>query len=121
MSEDDRIDRLAEALEAISADPRTPLSPADPELAELLRIARDLRDLPRPAFKVRLGADLLRRAIMTTTTTTDQTGREAVRSVTAYLAVRPAIELIDFVKRAFGAEELMRTTGSAGGVHAEVR
>jgi uncharacterized glyoxalase superfamily protein PhnB len=25
------------------------------------------------------------------------------------------------VKRAFGAEELLRTTGSAGGVHAEVR
>ncbi len=121
MSEDARIDRLAEALEAIHADPRTPLSPADPELAELLRIGRDLRDLPHPAFRARLGADLLRRAIMITATAPDQTAREAVRSVTAYLAVRPALELIDFVKRAFGAEELMRTTGSAGGVHAEVR
>ena len=38
-----------------------------------------------------------------------------------YLPVRPAVELIEFVKRAFGAEELLRTTGSAGGVHAEVR
>jgi len=54
------------------------------------------------------------------TSTTDTTA-EAIQSVTAYLAVRPAIELIDFVKRAFGAEELLRTTGSAGGVHAEVR
>jgi uncharacterized glyoxalase superfamily protein PhnB len=118
MSEDARIDRLAEALEAIIADPRAPLRPADAELAELLRIARDLHDLPHPAFKVRLGADLLRRATMTTTT--DKTAPEAIQSVTAYLAVRPAIELIDFVKRAFGAEELLRTTGSAGGVHAEV-
>jgi len=121
MSEDGRIDRLAEALEAINADPRTPLPPADPELAELLRIARDLHDLPHPAFRARLGADLLRRTIMTTATTPDKTARETVQSVTAYLAVRPALELIDFVKRAFGAEELMRTTGSAGGVHAEVR
>jgi uncharacterized glyoxalase superfamily protein PhnB len=47
--------------------------------------------------------------------------RTGVRTVVPYLAVRPAVELIDFVKRAFGAEELLRTTGSAGGVHAEVR
>ena len=120
MSEDARIDRLAEALEAIIADPRAPLRPADAELAELLRIAQDLHDLPRPAFKARLGADLLRRATMTSTT--DKTAPEAIQSVTAYLAVRPAVELIDFVKRAFGAE------GAAahhrlrpGGVHAEVR
>jgi len=118
MSEDARIDRLAEALEAIIADPRAPLRPADAELAELLRIAQDLHDLPNPAFKARLGADLSRRATMTSTT---DTTAEAIQSVTAYLAVRPAIELIDFVKRAFGAEELLRTTGSAGGVHAEVR
>ena len=55
------------------------------------------------------------------TSTTDKTAPEAIQSVTAYLAVRPAIELVEFVKRAFGAEELLRTTGSAGGVHAEVR
>ena len=55
------------------------------------------------------------------TSTTDTTAPEAIQSVTAYLAVRPAVELIDFVKRAFGAEELLRTIGSAGGVHAEVR
>jgi len=119
MSENARIDRLAEVLEAIIADPRAPLRPADAELAELLRIAQDLPDLPHPAFKVRLGADLLRRATMTLTA--DKTAPEAIQSVTAYLAVRPAIELIEFVKRAFGAEELLRTTGSAGGVHAEVR
>ena len=118
MSERARIDRLAQAVEAFLADPRVPL-PADPEVAELLRIARDLRDLPRPAFKARLGADLERRATMTNRTATP--ARETRQTLSAYIAVQPAVELIEFVKRAFGAEELLRTTGSGGGLHAEVR
>ncbi len=116
MSDHDRIDRLAEALEAVLADPH---APADPELADLLRIAHDLRELPRPAFKARLGADLLRRATMTTIS--DETARGSIQSVTVYLAVQPAVELVEFVEQAFGAEQILRTTGSAGGVHAEVR
>ncbi len=119
MTERARTDRLAQALEAILAEPCAPLPPADPELTELLRIAQDLRDLPHPAFKPRLRADLLRRATMTTATGTP--AREIVQTLTVYLAVRPAVELIEFVKRAFGAEELVRTTGSGGGLHAEVK
>jgi uncharacterized glyoxalase superfamily protein PhnB len=119
MSEQARIDRLAQALEAMLAGPGAPLPPADPELAELLRIAQDLCDLPRPAFKARLAADLERRATMTAPTATP--AREALQTLTVYLAVRPAVELIEFVKRAFGAQELVRTTGSGGSLHAEVR
>ena len=119
MTERARIDRLAQALEAVLAGPGAPLPPADPELAELLRIAQELCDLPRPAFKARLAADLERRAAMTATTTTP--AREAVQTLTVYLAVRRAGELIEFVKRAFGAQELVRTTGTGGGLHAEVR
>ncbi len=119
MTERARIDRLAQALEAVLAGPGAPVPPAGPELAELLRIARELCDLPRPAFKARLAADLERRATMTATTTTP--AREAVQTLTVYLAVRPAVELIEFVKRAFGAQELVRTTGTGGGLHAEVR
>src|SRR6266581_4579646 len=119
MSEESRVDRLAEALEAVLAAPVTPLPSADPELAEMLRIAQELCDLPRPAFKAGLAADLERRAAMTATTTT--LAREAVQTLTVYLAVRPAVELIEFVKRAFGAQELVRTTGTGGGLHAEVR
>ena len=119
MTERARIDRLALALEAVLADPGAPRPSADPELAELLRIAQDLCDLPRPAFKARLAADLERRAAMTATTATP--AREAVQTLTVYLAVRPAGELIEFVKRAFGAQELVRTTGTEGGLHAEVR
>ncbi len=120
MSEHARIDRLAEAVEALLADPQAPRAPADPALTELLSIAHDLRDLPRPAFRARLGADLSRRATMTMTTVSE-TSRAGIQAVIPYLAVQPAVELIDFVRRAFGAQEVLRTTGSAGGVHAELR
>ncbi len=47
--------------------------------------------------------------------------REGFHTVTPYLTVKPAVELVDFVKKAFGAVESFRTTGSAGGLHCEVR
>src|SRR5262245_780816 len=119
MSKRGRNDRLDQALEAILADPRAPLPAPEPELTELLRIAEDLRELPHPAFKPRLGRELARRAAMTTATATP--ARQSAQTLTVYLAVRPAAGLIEFVKRAFGAEELVRTTGSGGGLHAEVR
>jgi uncharacterized glyoxalase superfamily protein PhnB len=117
MSDATRIDRLADALEALLAAPRPPLPPGDPELAELLDVADDLRALPRASFRTRLAAELTRRAMTTTT----RAARPGIQSVIPYLPVRPAAELVEFLKRAFGAEELLRTTGSAGGLHAEVR
>src|SRR5262249_7747617 len=103
MSDEARTDRLAEALERALSDPRAPLPSGDAELAELVQIARDLRDLPSPSFKARLGADLARRTAMTPTTIETTTSR-GIRSVTPYLAVRPAVELIEFVKRAFAPQ-----------------
>ena len=47
--------------------------------------------------------------------------REGYHTVTPYLIVQEAAQLIDFVKQAFGATETFRGTGSAGGIHAEVR
>jgi PhnB protein len=47
--------------------------------------------------------------------------REGFHAVTPYLIVRKAEALVDFVKRAFGATELLRGTGSQGGLHCEVR
>ena len=47
--------------------------------------------------------------------------REAVATVTPYIVAQDAPALIDFVKRVFGAEEKVRATGSAGGIHCEVR
>ena len=49
------------------------------------------------------------------------TKREGFHTVTPYLIVKPAVELIDFVTQAFGAVESFRTTGSAGGLHCEVK
>jgi PhnB protein len=120
MSDEPRIDRLAEALEAMLASRSAPPPFGDPELGDLLDIANDLRHLPRPAFRERLAATLTRRAIMSATTTV-RASREGISRVVPYLAVRPAVELIEFVQHAFDARELSRTTGSAGGVHAEVR
>jgi uncharacterized glyoxalase superfamily protein PhnB len=47
--------------------------------------------------------------------------REGFHSVIPYFTVRKPAELIDFVKHSFGAVEHFRTTGSAGGMHAEVK
>src|SRR5262245_54137713 len=114
----ERIERLDQMLDAILADRETPLAPADRELSGLLRIARDLRELPHPDFRARLASDLLsRRTTMTTEKATPV--RHAIQTLTVYLAVRPAAELIEFVKRAFGAEELVRTTGTGGGLRSE--
>ena len=41
--------------------------------------------------------------------------------MTPYVVAQDAAGLIDFVKQAFGAEEIFRSVGSAGGIHAEVR
>ena len=46
---------------------------------------------------------------------------EGFHSVTPYITVQQPGELIDFLTKAFGAEEKFRTTGSAGGMHAEVK
>src|SRR5437016_3246828 len=43
------------------------------------------------------------------------------RTITPYPVAQDAAGLIDFVKRAFGAEERFRASGSGGGIHAEIR
>src|SRR5262249_28852319 len=106
MSDEARTDRLAEALERALSDPRAPLPSGDAELAELVQIARDLRDLPSPSFKARLGAYPARRPAMPPTTIETTTSR-GIRSVTPYLAVPPAPELIRLVQLALPAPELL--------------
>jgi len=75
------------------------------ELESLVSIAADLRDLPRPAFKERLQGGSV----------------SSVTGVIPYLVAEDVDGLIEFVKRAFGMEEIFRTTGSAGGTHCEVQ
>ena len=47
--------------------------------------------------------------------------REGFHTITPYLIVQEAASLIDFVKQAFEAAEQFRGTGSAGGIHAELK
>jgi PhnB protein len=47
--------------------------------------------------------------------------REGFHTVTPYLLVQGAAQLVEFVKQAFGATGTLRTTGAAGGLHAEIR
>lgn len=73
-----------------------------------------LAGLPRPEFRERLRRDLERRTHMTQMTVTQMT-------VTPYVVVADAPAVIAFAKDVVGAEEVVRTVGPAGGVHAEVR
>ena len=43
------------------------------------------------------------------------------RTVTPYVVVQDAPALLEFMKETFGAEEIFRSVGGAGGIHAEVR
>ena len=47
--------------------------------------------------------------------------REGFHTVTPYLTVEQPAELLEFIKQSFFATEIFRTTGSAGGMHAEAR
>jgi PhnB protein len=47
--------------------------------------------------------------------------REGFNTVTPYLTVEQPAELLEFTRKAFLATELGRTTGSAGGMHAETK
>jgi uncharacterized glyoxalase superfamily protein PhnB len=112
-------EQLDQAVEAILAHPDAALPQADARLAPLVRLAALLCNLPSEDFRVRLKADLIRRRSMTTKT--GDVLREDLHTITPYLTAQKAPELIDFVKQAFGAAELRRGTGSAGGIHASVR
>lgn len=112
------IEQLDGAVEAIIARLDAPPS-VDASVAALVRVAAELRDLPRADFKARLKAELERKATMTRAAV--KPVREGFHTITPYLIVQGAVELIDFVKQAFGGEELYRATGAAGRIHAEVR
>ena len=119
MAELSQFDRLDLAIDALLAG-RDSQPPAQaPELAGLVEVAVALRELPREEFRNGLKSELEAKTQMTTAAV--KFIREGFRTLTPYLIVREAPELVEFVKQAFGAEELFRSTGSAGGMHAEAR
>ncbi|MEP6707070.1 MAG: VOC family protein [Pyrinomonadaceae bacterium] len=120
MSEQFLIENLDRAVdETMSHEPVT-LVIVEASLKDLLSLVEDLCDLPREDFKTALKEDLIRRATMTTEAQRAPEQKPAIQAITPYLTVERAEELVEFVKQAFGAVEVFRTTGSAGGMHAEV-
>lgn len=119
MAEANQFERLNQAIDALLARRDSLPPPEEGELTALVDLAAELRALPRAEFRRRLKTQLEEKAAMSTTTVNPI--REGFRTITPYLIVRPAEELLAFLKQAFGAQELMRGTGSAGGMHAEVR
>jgi len=112
-------EQLDQWIETALAGEDAGLQGTDPRIAPLAGLATDLADLPSPNFKRRLKSDLERKVSMAATALTPFP--KGYHTITPYLTVPLAAELIDFVKNAFGAEETFRTTGSAGGIHCEVR
>jgi uncharacterized glyoxalase superfamily protein PhnB len=123
MAERKLIEQLDQAIEAVLTGTGTPQVEAT--VKAMARLAEELRLLPRQEFKARLRADLERRINMSTVieaTAPAQKGvREGFHTLTPYLVAQDAQELIEFTKQAFGAEETLRSIGSAGGFHCEVR
>ncbi len=119
MAELSQFDRLDRAIDALLARRDSLPAAVEPELAPLVETAVALAELPREEFRNRLKSALEAKTEMSTPTVSPI--REGFRTLTPYLIVREAEALLTFVKQAFGAQEMYRGTGSAGGMHAEVR
>jgi PhnB protein len=104
MPDDALVEQLHQVIDALLTGGE-PLA-ADPELAALSKIATSLLDLPDENFQKRLKSDLQRRATMTTSAAAPI--REGLRTLTPFIAVPKAPELIEFLKRTFDAEETSR-------------
>jgi uncharacterized glyoxalase superfamily protein PhnB len=127
MAEPDLIEQLDRAVEAILSGAQTAPAPQE-AVAGLVRIARELRHLPSNDFRTRLKAELIQaaQAAKETTTMTSATAvkpiREGFHSITPYLIVEGASNLVQFLEQAFGAKELFRVPRPGGGImHAEVK
>lgn len=116
--------QLDEAVESIIARGEAIPFAADAAVNDLASLGIELRLLPRESFKSRLRETLRRSITMSTTGTETQESpthaRVGYQTVTPYLTVKRAEQLVEFVKQVFGGNEVFRTTGSAGGLHAEV-
>jgi PhnB protein len=112
MSDHDRFDELEAALAAVFAGRDVP-EDVGADSRDLARLAGYLLGMPREEFRTRLKTELVRPR--------PPAIREGFHTVTPYIVVSRAEALIDFAREAFGATELMRSGGSAGGFHAEVR
>jgi PhnB protein len=126
--------QLDAAITALLARGDSFVPAAGAELTPLVSLAIDLRELPRETFRAKLKTELERRTDMSTNATpargasTDASAaapavhwkREGFRTVTPYIVVDGAAQLMDFVKAVFGATERFRVARPDGKImHAE--
>lgn len=122
MDENVLADSLNEIVEAILSGAESANAPAGSEIAALIPLASALQGLPRDDFKAQLKEVLMSGTPKNEIAARAAHRREGFHSVTPYLVVaRGAVRLLEFVKEALDGEELLRSTGSLGGLHAEVR
>ena len=115
MPDDALIEQLNHAIDALL----TGSAVTDPSLAALAQIADRLRDLPDENFRKRLKSDLQRRATMSTSTVAPID--RSVRTLTPFIAVPKAAELIEFLKRTLDAEEASRHPHGSDGFVAALK
>jgi PhnB protein len=85
-------------------------------------VSTHIEDVTNEEIERRSAAFMQGTAASPAATTARSSIREGFSSITPYLAVRRAVELMDFLKEVLGATELMRAPGPSGGImHAEVR
>jgi uncharacterized glyoxalase superfamily protein PhnB len=90
----------------------------------LAAVAAALEGYPNAGFRARLRRRLERSIEMKAAERTEAPAggaRPGFTAVTPYLMAQNIDPVIAFVTRTFGAEELQRSTGSAGGIHCELR
>lgn len=119
MAERSIIDQLDDAISALLAKREPVVNEADRELTELVTVARELRGLPSEQFRATLGDQFGGKDDMSTAAA-KTFKRPGFHTVTPYLIVKPAEELVEFVNQAFGAVESFRQSGP-GGFHCEVK
>lgn len=110
------VERLDEAIDRLlaGAEPRR----VEPDVASLAAVAGMLRALPSAEFKTRLKTELQRSVVMAAATER----RATLRTVSPFIIHARAPELVEFLKRSFGAEEMRRDISAAAyGFYAEVR
>ena len=123
MPERSPIEQLDLAVDALFAG--RPLPELDAEAAPLVDLAPMLRQLPREEFRAQLKSELMKENTMPATAKAPRkrTAKKPAGhpTVVPYIAVVEAREVIDFVKKAFGATGSIMGTGSQGGIHSEYR
>src|SRR5215212_8791467 len=100
MAESSIIDQLDDAVTALLAKREPVVNETDRELAELVAVARELRGLPSEQFRAAVREQLGGNDNMSTAARESKSNfkREGFNTITPYLLVKPAVELVDFVK-----------------------